>query len=446
MEPWFVLLLVAVLAALAVGLFFLGRAQGRPDPREAADAVARSEELIRARAQLEDRSRRVSELEATAESDRRTIVGLSERLSARESDLASQKRRLEEVAAQREEEARRLTREFENLATRVLDANSKKITNLQEEKIGQILRPVSERLVEFQKSVQELRSQGISHHAEFKNQLETLRQTGNALGEEAKNLTQALRGQKTQGMWGEFILEKVLETSGLRKDIEYRTQESHTAADGSRLQPDVVVHLPENKHLIIDAKVSLTAYLRLTECTDEADRKAALKDHLASLRSHVDNLASKGYEAIGDLRSPEIVLLFVPVEPAFIEALRADPSLFDYAFSRKIVLVTPSTLLATLKTVASLWRQEKQNRNALEIARLGGELYDKFAGFAGDLDEVGKRLEQARTAHDNARSKLTEGRGNAVRTIERMKELGLKTRKELDPDRVERALEEDDAD
>ncbi len=445
MEPWFVLLLVAVLAALAVGLFFLGRAQGRPDPREAAEAAARSEELIRAGAQLEERSRRVSELETAAESDRRTIVDLSERLSARESDLANQKRRFEEVAAHREEEARRLTREFENLATRVLDANSKKITTLQEEKIGQILRPVSERLAEFQKSVQDLRSQGISHHAEFKNQLETLRQTGNALGEEAKNLTRALRGQKTQGMWGEFILEKVLETSGLRKDVEYRTQESHTAADGSRLQPDVVVHLPENKHLIIDAKVSLTAYLRLTECTDEADRKAALKDHLSSLRSHVDNLASKGYEAIGDLRSPEIVLLFVPVEPAFIEALRADPSLFDYAFSRKIVLVTPSTLLATLKTVASLWRQEKQNRNALEIARLGGELYDKFVGFAGDLDEVGKRLEQARASHDSARSKLTEGRGNAVRTIERMRELGLKTRKELDPDRVERAMEEDEA-
>jgi DNA recombination protein RmuC len=244
-------------------------------------------------------------------------------------------------------------------------------------------------------------------------------------------------------MWGEFILEKVLETSGLQKDEEYRVQESHT--DGTnRLQPDVIVYLPEDKHLIIDAKVSLTAYLRLVEASTDAERKVALKEHIASLRSHIDGLSGKRYDTITGLNSPEIVLLFVPIEPAFIEAVRSDSSLFDYAFNKKVVLVTPTTLLATLKTVASIWRQEKQNRNSLEIARLGGELYDKFVGFTKDLDEVGSRLEQARSAHVNAVNKLVTGRGNAVRTIERMKELGLKTKKELDTDRIEKALESEE--
>lgn len=439
MDPALVTVIILALAGLAVALFFLGR---NTAGGAGAETAALREEAVRCATQLEEARSRLAQLEEKAETDRQRIVDLSGKLSARESDVANWEKRCKELEAGRQKENERLAKEFENLANRVLDNSARKVAALQEERMGEILKPVGEKFTEFQKSVRELRDQGISHREELKAQLETLRQTGNTLGEEAHNLTVALRGQKTQGMWGEFLLEKVLESSGLQKGEEYRVQESHSQ-DGARLQPDVVVYLPEGKHLIIDAKVSLTAYLRLTAASSEEERSAALREHLASLRSHIDGLSEKGYDAIGDLRSPEIVLLFIPVEPAFVEALRNDPSLFDHAFKKRIVLVTPSTLLATLKTVASIWRQEKQNRHALEIARLGGELYDKFVGFTADLDEVGDRLEQARKAHDNARSKLVSGRGNAVRTIQRMKELGLKTRKELDPARIEAAEQEE---
>lgn len=442
MEPIYVLLIILVLAALAAGLFFVGRKTSAGGAELQGEVDRWREATVRAETQLEETGKRLAEFESKRETDQSRILELSEKTSALTSDLENERKRFEQLKDQREEEARRLTREFEVLATRILDNNSRKVTALQEEKIGNILKPVSDKLIDFQKSVLDLKAQGISHQAEFKTQLDNLRETSVHMTDEARNLTRALQGQKTQGMWGEFILEKVLESSGLQKGQEYRVQESHSS-DGNRLQPDVIVYLPENKHLIIDAKVSLTAYLRLTKAETEVERKAALKEHLLSLRSHIDNLSGKRYDAIEDLRSPEIVLLFVPIEPAFIEALREDAALFDYAFGKKVVLVTPTTLLATLKTVASIWRQEKQNRNALEIARLGGELYDKFVGFTGDLDEVGKRIEQAKTAHEAARSKLVSGRGNAVRTIERMKELGLKTKKELDADRLDQALEED---
>jgi len=444
MEPVYVILLSLILGAVAVTLFFIGRssAKGLRDPDAEAEREQLRAEGVRLRTQIEERGQLLSELETENESNRKQILSLSNQVSSLEADLGNARKRLEEFKAAREEESVRLTKEFENLANRILHDNSKKVTALQEEKIGQILQPVSQKLLDFQKSVLELKEQGISHRSEFKAQLENLRQTSSSMNEEARNLTRALQGQKTQGMWGEFILEKVLESSGLHKGVEYQSQESHTE-DGKRFQPDVIVYLPEDKHLIIDAKVSLTAYLRVNESATDAERKSAMKDHLASLRSHIDGLSAKRYDRISGLRSPEIVLLFVPIEPAFIEALREDAALFDYAFSRKIVLVTPTTLLATLKTVASIWRQEKQNRNALEIARLGGELYDKFVGFTNDLDDVGKRIDQARTAHESAVNKLVTGRGNVVRTIEKMRELGLKTKKEIDPDRVEQALERD---
>ena len=446
MEPIYVLILAIILSAVAIALFFVGRRTATPadDPNLLNELTAAKGETIRLQTQLEDRVKQLEKVESDGRESRKTIVALSEKVSSLETDLTNAHQRLEEFKAAREKETARLTQEFENLANRILNDNSKRVTALQEEKIGQILQPVSQKLTDFQKSVLDLKEQGISHQTEFKSQLENLRQTSSSMSEEARNLTRALQGQKTQGMWGEFILEKVLESSGLQNGQEYRVQESHSE-EGKRFQPDVIVYLPEEKHLIIDAKVSLTAYLRVTEAATDQERKTALKDHIASLRSHIDGLSSKRYDTISNLRSPEIVLLFVPIEPAFIEALRADPSLFDYAFSRKVVLVTPTTLLATLKTVASIWRQEKQNRNAVEIARLGGELYDKFAGFVNDLDDVGKRMDQARAAHDNAVNKLSHGRGNAIRTIEKMKDLGLKTKKELDSDRVEQALRDGSA-
>jgi len=443
MDPLLQTALVITFAALAVFLFFVGRRSAGPTAHTAGEADRLREEAVRYATQLEQARVRIDELEEQRNSDQAKILELSRSLSARDTEVANWQRRLEEINAGREREAERLTKEFENLANRILEASAKKVGAIQEERLGDLLKPLGEKFSEFQKSVRELREQGISHQAKLAEQLDTLRQAGSDLGEEARNLTEALRGQKTQGMWGEFLLERVLESSGLQKGEEYRVQESHSQ-EGSRLQPDVIVYLPEEKHLVIDAKVSLTAYLRLTNASTEKERADALRDHITSLKTHIDGLSAKGYENIEDLRSPEIVLLFIPIEPAFVEALRADPSLFDYAFKKRIVLVTPSTLLATLKTVASIWRQEKQNRHALEIARLGGELYDKFVGFTDDLDEVGQRLEQARKAHDNACNKLVSGRGNAVRTIQKMTELGLKTRKEIDPARLETAEQEEE--
>lgn len=443
MDPLLQTIIILALAGLAVVLFFLGRKTAGGPASDPAEKDRLRDEAVRTATRLDQAQARITELEAQTEADQARILELSRNLSARDTEVANWEKRLEEMRANREKEAERLTKEFENLANRILETSARKVGSIQEERLGDILKPVGEKFAEFQKSVRELREQGISHKAQLEKQLETLRQAGDDLGDEARNLTEALRGQKTQGMWGEFLLERVLESSGLQKGEEYKVQESHTR-DGSRLQPDVIVYLPEEKHLIVDAKVSLTAYLRLTRASSEKERGDALRDHITSLKSHIDGLSSKGYDAIEGLRSPEIVLLFIPIEPAFVEALRADPSLFDHAFKKRIVLVTPSTLLATLKTVASIWRQEKQNRHALEIARLGGELYDKFVGFTNDLDEVGQRLDQAQKAHDNACGKLISGRGNAVRTLQKMKDLGLKTKKEIDTARIETAEQEDE--
>ncbi len=443
MDPLLQTIVILALVGLAVVLFFLGRKTAGGPASDPAEKDRLRDEAVRTATRLDQAQARIAELEAQTEADQARILELSRNLSARDTEVANWEKRLEEMRANREKEAERLTKEFENLANRILESSARKVGSIQEERLGDILKPVGEKFAEFQKSVRELREQGISHKAQLEKQLETLRQAGDDLGEEARNLTDALRGQKTQGMWGEFLLERVLESSGLQKGEEYKVQESHSR-DGSRLQPDVIVYLPEEKHLIVDAKVSLTAYLRLTRASSEKERVEALRDHITSLKSHIDGLSSKGYDAIEGLRSPEIVLLFIPIEPAFVEALRADPSLFDHAFKKRIVLVTPSTLLATLKTVASIWRQEKQNRHALEIARLGGELYDKFVGFTNDLDEVGQRLDQAQKAHDNACGKLISGRGNAVRTLQKMKDLGLKTKKEIDTARIETAEQEDE--
>ncbi|MEM0966890.1 MAG: DNA recombination protein RmuC [Verrucomicrobiota bacterium] len=441
MESVAIAFTVIALAALAIALFFIGRKVGRESSSLSDEQQQSLDSAVRIQVQLEECQKRTDQLASDLENERSRTVELSKQNSSLTADLENERQKIEQMTAQRDKEVERLTKEFENLANRVLHESSKKVTAIQEEKLGSILKPVGQKLEDFHKSVISLKEQGITHQTEFREQLKNLKETSSSMNEEARNLTRALEGQKSQGMWGEFILEKVLESSGLQKGEEYRVQESHTGDDSTRKQPDVIVYLPEDKHLIIDAKVSLTAYLRLTESQRAEERKAALKEHLLSIRSHIDNLAGKEYDSIEGLSSPEIVLLFVPIEPAFVEALRNDAALFDYAFNKKIVLVTPTTLLATLKTVASLWRQEKQNRNALEIARLGGELYDKFVGFTTDLDEVGKRLRQASDAHESASAKLSTGRGNAVRTIERMKDLGLKTKKELDPDRVEQALE-----
>jgi len=326
-----------------------------------------------------------------------------------------------------------MTDQFSLLSHQLLETHAKNLLATNEKQMGDLLHPLRERLSEFQQALLQLNTQGAVQHTELQSQLARLHEANHQMEAGARDLVNALKGQKTQGNWGELTLERLLESSGLTEGREYRRQPAITLPDGSRLQPDVIVDLPDDHHLVIDAKVSLTAFVRLHETSHPDHEALHLKEHLASLRTHIDGLARKNYDSLPNLRSPDFVLLFIPVEPALHAALRADPLLFEYAFHKRIILVSPTTLLATLKTVSSLWRLENQNRNAIEIARLGGELYDKFVLFCEDLDEVGHRLEQARNAHEQAKNKLALGRGNALRTIERMRELGLKTKKNLPP-------------
>jgi len=302
-----------------------------------------------------------------------------------------------------------------------------------------LLDPLKERIQSFEKRVEESYQQEARERFSLGKELERLQQLNLRLSDEATNLTQALKGQKTQGNWGELILERVLEHAGLEKGREYQTQVSLKSADGERFQPDVLIMLPGDKQVVVDAKVSLTAYQQFVAGNDEA----ALKQHVQSLRSHVKGLSSKDYNRLEGLHSLDFVLLFVPIEAAFSAALQAEPNLFQEAFDRQIVIVSPTTLLATLRVIDSLWKQERQGQNAREIAERAGWLYDKFVLFIQDLDELGNRLQQVDKAYAAARNKLCEGRGNLVSRSEQLKLLGARASKSLPADLLERALSDE---
>ena len=275
----------------------------------------------------------------------------------------------------------------------------------------------------------------------LKGHINQLIEQSNLMNLETQNLTKALKGDnKKQGNWGEMILERVLERSGLVKDQEYRIQASHQSSEGGRFQPDVVIDLPDDKHLIIDAKVSLIAYERLVNSETDIDRDLFTKQHIASIRNHIQELSSKNYSELYKINSPDFVMLFVPIESSFGIAVQKDAELFNFAWDKRVVIVSPSTLLATLRTIASMWKQERQNRNVMEIARLSGEMYDKFIGFVGDMEGIGKNLKLSQDAYDKALNKLSSGRGNLSITAEKIKKLGAKTGKQLD----QKFINEDD--
>ncbi|MGA7594958.1 MAG: DNA recombination protein RmuC [Gallionella sp.] len=332
--------------------------------------------------------------------------------------------------------------QFKVLANDILEEKSQRFTAQNQTNLNQLLEPLKAKITEFQGKVQEVYVQEGKDRSALAEQVRHLMSLNKQLSEDAHNLTSALKGQtKTQGNWGELILERVLEASGLRKGHEYDVQESHTRADGSRAQPDVVVHLPEGRNLIIDAKVSLTAYEQHANAETELQRDTALKLHLDSVRSHIKELSEKNYQQLYGLQSLDFVMMFIPVEPAFMLAISHDSDLWQDAWKRNVLLVSPSTLLFVVRTVAHLWRQEQQTRNAQEIASRGGELYDKLVGFVEDLENLGTRLKQAQTAYDGAYSKFSGGRGNVIRQAEMLKELGVKPTKQLPKNLTESAFE-----
>ena len=348
----------------------------------------------------------------------------------------SHQQRLSDLQGSRDE----LRAQFAELAGKIFDEREQRFAENSQQRLGQLLDPLKERIQSFEKRVEESYQAEARERFSLAKELERLQQLNLRLSDEATNLTRALKGQKTQGNWGELILERVLEHAGLEKGREYQTQVSLKGPDGERFQPDVLIMLPGDKQVVVDSKVSLTAYQQYVAADDDAIGQAALKQHVLSLRNHVKGLAGKDYKRLEGLHSLDFVLLFVPIEAAFSAALQAEPNLFQEAFDRNIVIVSPTTLLATLRVIDSLWKQERQSQNAREIAERAGWLYDKFVLFIQDLDEVGNRLQQLDKAYSAARNKLTEGRGNLVSRSEQLKLLGARASKSLPADLLERAM------
>jgi DNA recombination protein RmuC len=398
---------------------------------------------------IEERSKLLeennNELESKLNGEQQKVIDLNSRLSSLQSDYSNLQQKLAEQKSDIEELQQKFTKEFENLANKIFEEKGNKFSEQNKEKLNEILNPLKEKISEFEKKVEESSKESIKGHASLKEQLSMLKDLNQQVTQEAKNLTEALKGQsKTQGNWGEFILESLLEKSGLVKGREYTVQESLTAESGRRFQPDVIIRLPENKSIVIDSKVSLVGYEKFVSSEKDQDRQLALREHINSIRGHLKNLSGKNYQNLYQLESLDFVLMFMPIEPAFALAVQSDASLFSDAFEMNIVIVSPSTLLATLRTIASIWRQENQNKNAMEIARQSGALYDKFVGFVEDLVTVGKKIDDSKTSYVDAMKKLTDGSGNLVRRAEKIKQLGAKTSKSLPKSVLDRADGEDD--
>ncbi len=389
--------------------------------------------------QLNELRQQISKTENEREDIRREKEFLNAELTRRNTEydnLQQQNLKRDEELAQQQEQLRK---DFELLANKILEEKSNKFTEQNKENIKNILNPLQEKILTFEKKVEDTQKESISMHSALKEQLLGLKDLNQQMTKEATNLTRALKGDsKMQGNWGELVLERVLEKSGLEKDREYFVQQSFTRADGTRVLPDVVLHLPDNKKMIIDSKVSLTDYERYVNA-DEDERAIFLKAHLNSIKKHIEQLSEKNYQDLYDIESPDFVLLFIPIEPAFAIAINEDNTLYNKAFEKNIVIVTPSTLLATLRTVDSMWNNEKQQQNAIEIARQAGALYDKFEGLVKDLTGVGKRLDDAKKDYSSAMNKLVEGRGNLITSVEKIKKLGAKAKKSLPENIVKRA-------
>lgn len=368
----------------------------------------------------------------------RTENGIqSQQLARAEADFVNLQEKLESQKKEMENLQQKFTTEFENIATKILKQNTEEFSVANKKSITELLSPLKEKIQVFEKKVEDTYEKGLKDQTDLKAELKKLHDLNLKISDEANNLTKALKGDvKKQGNWGEVILERILERSGLTEGREYQKQESVLSENGQRFQPDVVIHLPDQKHIVVDSKVSLVAYERLVNADDEKDRPAFVKEHLLSVRSHIKILSEKHYQHSPNFNSPDFVLLFVPIESSFSVAVQEDQDLFSYAWDNKVVIVSPSTLLATLRTIASIWQQENQTRNALEIARQSGALYDKFVSFISDMESIGKSMESTRKTYDQAVNKLYSGSGNLVKRAENIRKLGAKTTKELPPELI----------
>ena len=332
---------------------------------------------------------------------------------------------------------------FKNLANEILEEKTQKFTEQNKAKLEEILKPLGEKIANFEKKVDETYHNESKERFSLVNEIKRLAELNQQISQEASNLTQALKGQaKTQGNWGEIILESILEKSGLVKDREYFVQQSFTNAEGKRLQPDVIVTYPGERSVIIDSKVSLNAYERFSSSEIKEEQDIALREHLQAIRNHINDLSSKNYQDLYQIKSLDFVMMFLPIEPAYMLAIQNDPNLWNFAYERRILLISPTNLIASLKMIANLWRVEYQNKNAIEIARQSGELFDKFKGFVDDLLDIGKKIEATKGSYDDAMNKLSSGKGNLIRRVEKLKELGVKSEKKLPQNLLDKAGED----
>lgn len=369
---------------------------------------------------------------------------LAIQLSKKEVDFENLWERNKEQKEEVEKLQEKFTIEFENLANKILEEKSNKFTEQNKENMKNILTPLQDKIQLFEKKVEDTHKESIDYHAALRQQILGLREMNIQMSKETINLTKALKGDsKMQGNWGELVLERVLEKSGLEKGREYEVQQAFTTQDGNRVFPDVVINLPDGKKMIVDSKVSLTAYEKYINEEDDTLKIGYQKEHVLSIKRHVEQLGAKNYQDLYQIESPDFVLLFIPIEPAFAMALNEDTSLYNKAFEKNIVIVTPATLLATLRTIDSMWTNQKQQENALEIARQAGALYDKFEGFVGDLIKIGKKIDESKTEYSSAMNKLVEGKGNLIVSVEKLKKMGAKAKKAL-PENIVNLADKDE--
>ncbi len=403
--------------------------------------------LNKEKSALEERARMLqvqvdSAIQQSSEKDA-VILALNKELSSRISEYSNLEIKLAEQQANLEKIQDKFRNEFRNLANEILEEKTMKFTEQNKVKLDEILKPLGERIREFEKKVDETYDKESKQRFSLEREIKNLAELNQQISKEASNLTNALKGQaKTRGNWGEIILERILEKSGLTRDREFFVQQSYTNEQGRRLQPDVIVAYPGERNVVIDSKVSLVAYERYASAETREEQELAARDHLLSVRNHIADLSSKNYQDIYTLKSLDFVMLFMPIEPAYMLAVQYDPNLWNYAYEKRILLISPTNLIAALRMISNLWRVEYQNKNAMEIARQSGDLYDKFTGFLEDLQDIGAKIDSSRRAYDASLNKLSTGKGNLIRRVEAIKTLGAKAGKEIPKSLLDRSEEE----
>lgn len=448
----FILFAVFIFIALVIG-FFIGKmisaGQSKSELASLEERISGlqfqiSQEKEKVQSTLNDWKEAELHWKTEQQQLREAREELALELTRKHSELQFLAQKNEEQKQEVEQLQEKFTKEFENLANKILEEKTVKFTEQNKENLKNILTPLQEKIQHFEKKVEDTHKESIDYHAALRQQIIGLKEMNEQMSKETLNLTKALKGDsKMQGNWGELILERVLEKSGLERGREYEVQQSFVNQEGQRVQPDVIIHLPDGKKMVVDSKVSLTAYERYANEEDEVLKSNHLKEHIASIKRHVDQLSDKNYQDLYQMESPDFVLLFIPIESAFAIALNEDNSLYNKAFEKNIVIVTPTTLLATLRTIDSMWTNQKQQENALEIARQAGALYDKFEGFVSDLIKIGKKMDEAKSEYSAAMNKLVEGRGNLVHSVEKLRKMGAKSKKIL-PESIVRRSEVDE--